>query len=245
MMKMLVTRPQPDAEESAARLAALDIEAVVFPLLTSRTLPTGLPEPTGFAGMALTSSNALRALEERGDIARYRGLKVFAVGDRTAQAARECGFSSVVSAGGHFADLAELLAHSRLNGPVFYPAAKHQSGDLAKSLAPYGVMVVTARIYEMIEIPALPDSLLAALAAGEIEAALFYSRRTSETFVERAANFHLPKSVKTRLAMLCLSENIAEPLIAAHFVRVRIAEFQNEEAMMALALAFARDQNAP
>jgi len=245
MIRMLVTRPEPDAAETAARLAGLDIASVIHPLLTFRTLPTGLPDPTGFAGMALTSANALRALAERGALERYCGLKVFAVGDRTAEAARRAGFSSVISAGGDFADLAELLAHSRLSGPIFYPAARHQSGDLAKSLAPYGVMVVTARVYEMVEVPELPDDILAALAAHDIQAALFYSRRTAIAFVERAASFHLPKAVKTRLGMLCLSEAVAEPLIAAHFVRVRIADAPTEDAMMGLALSFARDQNTP
>ena len=44
--------------------------------------------------------------------------------------------------------------------------------------------------------------------------------------------------------MLCLSEAVAEPLIDAHFVRVGLADHPSEEAMMGLALSFARDQNA-
>lgn len=242
---MLVTRPEPEAGETAARLRALDIEAVVFPLLSYRTLPTSLPEPRGFAGLALTSAGALRALAERGQIDRYHGLKVYAVGDRTAEAARAAGFGDVTSAGGNLADLVDLLAHAGLKGPILYPAAKHQSGDLAKSLAPFGVMVVTARVYEMIVADGLPDGLLASLAAGEIAAALFYSRRTAEAFVEKAVDFHLPRSVKTRLGMLCLSEQVAEPLVEARFVRVGLADHPSEDAMMALALAFARDQNTP
>lgn len=243
-MKMLVTRPQPEAAETAARLRALDIEPIVFPLLRFATLPTSLPEAQGFAAMALTSANALRALAEREHVERYRALKVYAVGDHTAEVARANGFTEVVSAGGDLADLAELLAHSRLNGPVFYPAAKDQSGDLAKSLAPYGVMVVTARVYEMVAAAEMPDDLLAALAAGEIGAALFYSRRTAEAFIERAAAFHLPRAVKTRLGMLCISEQVASPLIEERFVRIGLADYPSEEGMMALALAFARDQNA-
>jgi uroporphyrinogen-III synthase len=241
---MLVTRPEPEAAETAARLRALDIEPVVFPLLHLRTLPTSLPEAQGFAAMALTSANALRALAERSDLDRYKSLRTYAVGDHTAEAARAAGFANVVSAGGDLADLAELLAHSRLSGPVFYPAARDQSGDLAKSLAPYGVMVVTARVYEMVAAPELPDGLLAALAAGEIGAALFYSRRTAETFIAKAAAFHLPRSVKTRLGMLCISERVAAPLIEERFVRIGLADYPSEEGMMALALAFARDQNA-
>ena len=39
MVAMLVTRPEPDASDTAARLDALDIEAVVGPLLIAETLP--------------------------------------------------------------------------------------------------------------------------------------------------------------------------------------------------------------
>ena len=115
---------------------------------------------------------------------RYHGLRSSPSGNRTAEAAREAGFAEVVSAGGALGDLAELLAHAGLQGPVFYPAARDQSGDLAKSLAPLGVMVVTARIYEMIDAAALPGDVRR-LAAGEIGAALFYSRRTAAAFVAR------------------------------------------------------------
>jgi uroporphyrinogen-III synthase len=243
MVRMLVTRPAPDAGDTAARLEALDIEATVCPLLTFETLPTSLPEATGFAALALTSANALRALDQRGELDGYRGLRTFAVGERTAAAARDAGFTEVEVAGGSLADLAEKLAHAGLTGPVFYPAARDQSGDLAKSLAPYGVMVITAQVYGMNAVDSLPLDVRDALVGGEIDAALFYSRRTAETFV-KVAGEGLGRSVKTRLGMLCLSEGVAEPLIGAHFVRVGLADYPSEEAMMGLALSFARDQNA-
>lgn len=244
-MKMLVTRPEPEAGETAARLRALGIEPVICPLLRHETLPTSLPEPQGFAALALTSTGALRALAERGQLARYRAIRVYAVGDRTADAARAVGFAEVRSAGGGLADLADLLAHAGLEGPVFYPAARDQSGDLAKSLAPYGVMVVTARVYEMIAATELPAAILAELAAGGIAAALVYSRRTAQTFLETAATADLPRAVKTRLGMLCISEQVAAPLVEARFVRIALADHPSEDGMMALALAFARDQNGP
>lgn len=241
-MRMLVTRPEPEACDTAARLAALDIEATVCPLLDFETLPTSLPDAKGFAAIALTSGNGLRALEERGALARYRRLRAYTVGDRTAQRAREAGFTNVVSAGGSFVDLAELLAHAGLGGPIFYPAGRDQSADLAKSLAPYGVMVITAQVYAMNPIAGLPLEVRDELVEGTIGAALFYSRRTAETFV-RLAGDGIGRSVRTRLGMLCLSEGVAEPLVDAHFVRVGLADHPSEEAMMGLALSFARDQN--
>ncbi len=239
---MLVTRPEPDASDTAARLQALAIEPVIAPLLTQQALRTSLPDRKGFAAIAVTSSNAIRALEERGALAAYLDLPLYAVGDKTASLARAKGFAKVVSAGGSLADLAELLAHLKLKGPVFYPAGREQSGDLAKSLAPYGVMVITALIYTMTRVQSLSEAIIGTLEAGGIAAALFYSRRTATAFVELCGN-RLSRASKARLGMLCLSEGIAEPLIGAHFVRVGLADYPSEEAMMGLALSFARDQN--
>lgn len=242
-MRMLVTRPEPDARETAARLQALEIEPVACPLLEFEPLPTSLPEARGFAALALTSANALRALEARGALAKFTGIRTYTVGERTAAYARAAGFTDVTSAGGALADLAELLAHAKLTGPVFYPAARDPSGDLAKSLAPYGVMVITTQVYAMNAVQSLPLGIREDLVAGEIGAALFYSRRTAETFVKLAGE-GLGRSVRTRLGVLCLSETVAEPLVDAHFVRVGLADYPSEEAMMGLALSFARDQNA-
>lgn len=239
---MLVTRAEPEAVESAARLEALGIEAMAVPLLERATLHTSLPDPEGFAALALTSANALRALDERGVLARYRGLRVFAVGDHTAEAARAHGFADVVSAGGTMHHLVEEIAAAGLAGPVFYPTARHQSGDLAQELAPFGIMVVSARVYEMRALTALPPAILADLEANRITAALFYSARTAETFA--TLTHGLARPARSGLAVLCLSEQVAAPLVAAHFVRVGLADHPSEEAMMTLALSFARDQNA-
>lgn len=242
-MRMLVTRPEPDVADTVARLAALEIDAVACPLLTFECLPTGLPEPRGFAALAITSANALRALDERGLLDAYRHLKTFTVGDRTADKARDYGFTDIASAGGSFGDLVDMLAHSGIEGPVFYPSGRDVAGDLAKSLAPFGVMAIAAPVYAMNPIAALPTEVHAGLADGEIGAALFYSRRTAETFVALAGS-GLGRDAHVRLGMLCLSEAVAEPLIDAHFVRVSLADYPSEEAMMGLALSFARDQNA-
>lgn len=232
MVRLLVTRPEPDASETAARLNALDIEAVVEPLLTAQTLNTTLPPAAGFAALAVTSANALRALHHRGEVPRLMHVPVFAVGDRTAAVARDFGFDEVRSAGGNFGDLVDLLGAAGVEGPILYATARQQTGDLARALAPRGIMVITVPVYAMQPATAFRTDL-----AG-VDGALFYSRRTAETFAGLA-----PKQAERgRLGMLCISESVAEPLLAAHFVRVSLAEHPSEEAMMALALSFARDQ---
>lgn len=243
-MRILVTRPEPDAQATVQRLAALGIQASAAPLMMRQTLEASLPPADGFAALALTSTNGLRALADRGVIERFIKVPVFAVGARTALEARSMGFSEVVDAGGTLADLANRLAHGGLEGPVFYPAGKHLTGDLAKSLAPFGVMVVTSRIYDMVPVDGLPDVVVSGLVDGDIGAVLLYSRRTAELWV-RALDGLLERNQRSRIAMLCLSETVAEPLLAARFNRVSLADYPSDEAMMALALAVAREHNRP
>ena len=241
-MKMLVTRPEPDAQSTMARLDALGIEAVVAPVMVRRTLDASLPPSNGFTAMVLTSANAVRALADRNALEQYRHLPVFAVGDRTAREATEAGFERVSSAAGAFQDLVNAMTIARMRGPIFYPTGKHQSADLAKALAPLGVMVATAKVYDMVAIDALPEPVLAALGGG-IGAVLAYSRRSAEIFAALAAD--MPRDRRSSLAMLCLSEAVAEPLLEARFSRISLADRPDEDAMMSLALAFAREQTGP
>lgn len=239
---MLVTRPEPDGLATAERLRALNIEAISCPVLVRETLPVSLPEAKGFAALAITSGNALRSLAERDALSSFLSLPLYAVGEHTAEEARGLGFAQVIAAEGSLASLAQQLAHAKLEGPVFYPAARDPAGDLARSLAPFGVMVVTAKIYTMEPVSRLPASVLSELEAREIGAALFYSRRSAECFVELVAD-HLSREKRTSLGVLCLSEAVAEPLVDAHFVRISLADKPSENAMMSLALSFARDQS--
>lgn len=243
LMRMLVTRPEPDAQSTLARLDALGIEAIAAPVMVRQTLEASLPPPEGFTAMVLTSANAVRALVDRGVAGDYHHLPVFAVGDRTALEATEAGFLRVSSAAGAFQDLVNAMTIARVPGPIFYPTGKHQSADLAKALAPSGVMVATAKVYEMVAVDALPELVLAGLADGSLGAVLAYSRRTAEIFAALTQSLQAPQ--RRRLAMLCMSEAVADALLEARFNRISLADRPDEDAMMALALAFAREQTGP
>jgi uroporphyrinogen-III synthase len=243
-MRVLVTRPDPDVHATIERLGALGIEGVAAPVMSRQTLDFHLPPIEGFAALAVTSTNALRALGDRAAHEKLRQLPVYAVGDRTAHEARGLGYKEVYSAGGTFQLLSMQLALAKIDGPVLYPAGKHMSGDLAGTLAPHGVVVITVTTYDMVAETVLPASVLKEISSGSIEAALVYSRRSAQIFRDIVGDT-LSRQEKSNLAMLCLSENVAQPLIEGHFTRVHLADRPDEEAMMSLALAFAREQSGP
>lgn len=108
-MAILVTRPQPDNEATAASLRVRGFDVLLAPML--RFEPIALPDEsdTDYAAVIITSANALRAVESQPAGRRLRDLPLFAVGDRTASAARKAGFGTVISAGGDGADLRDLV----------------------------------------------------------------------------------------------------------------------------------------
>lgn len=239
--KILVTRPQPDADDTAGRLAALDLDPVLSPLMEMNALTPDLPDATKLAALVLTSANALRALDQQDQLTPYTRLPTFAVGDKTAAKARQAGFTTVISANGNFADLVALLKQQTFEGPVFYPTTTSGFGDLGDALAPTDTQVISAPVYEMHPIAELPANIIDMLNSGEISAVSLYSRRTAERFCALVQN-RLDKQAYSALTAICLSENVAAPMIANHFTRIALADYPSEEAMMALALSFARDQ---
>src|SRR5262245_272902 len=104
MKRVAITRAQPGADETAARLRALGAEPVIAPL------PTIAPcafdtSVAGADALLFTSSNGVRVFP---DVGGARAVPVLAVGDATAEAARGAGFSDVRSADGDVEKLAAL-----------------------------------------------------------------------------------------------------------------------------------------
>lgn len=242
--KIWVTRPRNDAQETAAKLAALGFEPIIAPMLEMQNLPANLPDAKSFAAIALTSANALVALDAQNALAELLHLPVFCVGDRTARLAKKYGFTNVFNANGALADLAQLIIDTPVKGPIFYPAGKHVEGDLAAALAPNNRLVITTKTYEMRAVTKLPPEIAIALEDNTLTAVSFYSRRTAASFCALADTATIKDKMCT-LTALCLSENVAMPLLENHFTRIGLADYPSEEAMMALALEFLRSHIEP
>jgi len=90
MRRVLVLRPQPGASETAQRAREQGLDAVTAPLFEIEPLEWEAPEAGSFDGVLLTSANAVRSAGEQ--IRELRGLPAYAVGQATADAAREAGF---------------------------------------------------------------------------------------------------------------------------------------------------------
>ncbi|MFL6829421.1 MAG: uroporphyrinogen-III synthase [Sphingomicrobium sp.] len=90
MRAVAVLRPEPGASATVARARERGLDAFAIPLFKVEPVPWSAPDPGGFDALLLTSGNALRHAGEQLD--KLRALKVYAVGEATAEAAREAGF---------------------------------------------------------------------------------------------------------------------------------------------------------
>lgn len=232
-MRILLTRPQPDAARTAAALRARGHEVVAMPLLRIEMVADAELGGGPWGAVLVTSANACRAIASHKNLADLVGLPVFAVGARTADAARAAGFSEVVSADRDVSELARLVAR-RLAGtslPLLYAAGEERAGNLEAALAEHGFAVRTVVVYRAIAACEMPPDIRARLVAGDIDGVLHFSGRSAETFVAAAAAAGL-LSRSLKIQHYCLSAQVAAPLAAAGAAEIRIAPEPHERALL-------------
>lgn len=227
-MRVLVTRPEPDASRTAEALAERGHEPVVAPMLVPvYEREVALPVE-GVAAVLMTSANAARAVAGRPEMATLASLPVLAVGEATARAAAEAGFSAVVSADGAAEDLAALVA-GRIEpgaGAILYLAGRDRAGDLDRRLGAAGYEVRLVEVYRAEVATGMPieaATALVGLMAGESLSALVFSRRSADELVRRLTELQDP-AIPLHLGLACISELAAEPFRAAGFSRIEVAE---------------------
>jgi uroporphyrinogen-III synthase len=232
-MHVLVTRPQPDASHTAARLTAMGHAALVQPLLaiTFTLPPGGLPAP---AAILVTSQNALRALEQWPEAASWRGVSLFAAGPATARAAEAQGFRNVRRGVGDAGALAEIVRSQlpRGAGPILYPAARDRAGALEGRLTAAGYDVRVIEAYRADAATAFDPPVRAAFEVGWTDGVLLYSRRTALAFHDLA----VAEGLTARMAGICfyvISEQVAE-VVRPLGGTVQIAERPDEDTLLAL-----------
>jgi uroporphyrinogen-III synthase len=232
-VRLLVTRPQEDGERTAAVLRARGHAVLVAPLLRIVPLAAADLGLGPYAAVLTTSVNAARALAQHARIDELRGLPLYTVGRRSADVARAAGFAAVHSADGDVHDLVALVAR-RLAGaaaPLLYLAGEDRTADLTEELGRHGLTARTAVIYRAAAAERFPAAAAQAIAAGDLDGVLHYSRRSAAAFVHCSSAASLSEQ-SLRLTHYCLSAQVAAPLIDAGAATIRLAARPDEEALL-------------
>src|SRR5262245_7791977 len=230
-MRILITRPIEDARPLADALEERGIAVLIEPLLEIRHLEDAEIDLDGVQALLFTSANGVRAFAA---LSPRRELKVFTVGDGSADAARQAGFANVESAKGDVEALAALVV-DRLkaeDGILFHAAGTVTAGDLKTRLEGLGYQVRRAQLYEAKIASALSTETRANLTLGGIDAVLLFSPRTAATFAELWQAAGAPSL--GRIQALCLSAAVAREIGNLGWAGVEIADRPDLPSMLAL-----------
>jgi uroporphyrinogen-III synthase len=233
-LRILVTRPQPSAADTAMALRARGHAPIVAPLLQIEIFAEIDPDTGAWDAILLTSANALCGIGKFASRRELRDLPIFTVGDATAKTARDNGFTNVNSADGNVDDLADLVG-SRLKPParLLYVAGEERARDLAGALRARNFEVDLAVVYRLVGAKLLPEPAAAALGS-EIDGVLHFSRQSAAAFINAARNSRLLKAAMTKPVHFCMSEQVAAPLRAAGAANIRVAARPDEQGLLEL-----------
>ncbi len=223
---VLVTRPEPGAAETAARLTALGRTPILAPALL--LAPRPLAPPAHAQALLLTSRAAARALTPW-------PIPVLAVGAATAEAARAQGFAEVRAAGGDAAALAELCAATLrpADGALLLAVGAAYSLDLTALLRAQGFRVIRRVVYAAREAPALPDLAAEALRAGQVSHAMFFSPRSAACSLSLLSRAGLAEAL-AGIEALAISPRVATALQALPWRRIRVAGRPDQDHLLEL-----------
>jgi uroporphyrinogen-III synthase len=238
-MRALITRPKEDSAAIAERLEELGIEPVIEPLMTVEPVADPEIDLDGVQAILLTSRNGVRAFA--GATGR-RDIAVYAVGDSTAELARDSGFETVDSAGGDSDSLAELV-RQRLkpeDGALLHAAGAPVAGDLAGVLSADGFDVRRREVYAARPVAALSVAACGLLSEGGIDLVLFFSPRTAQIFVGLVNQAGLAETC-ANITAVCLSRAVAHSVRPLGWREIYVAEQPNLSSMIEVAASAGAD----
>jgi uroporphyrinogen-III synthase len=235
-MAVLVTRPQPDDEATAASLRSKGFEVLLAPMLRFEPIAFQDDIDARYGAVIVTSANALRGIEPHLAGHRLLHLPLYAVGEHTAAAARRIGFSKVIPANGDASALRNLMLASvkakelKKASTLLYLAGADLARDLTGELGERGFTVVTYTTYRMNPVTSLPREICDAFAANQVEAVLHYSRRSARAFLEAVRTAGVEISALA-IPQCCISAAVALVLRDAGATQVMVAAAPDEKCL--------------
>jgi uroporphyrinogen-III synthase len=210
MRRVLVLRPEPGASATVERAREQGLDAVAVPLFEVAPIEWEVPEGGSFDGLLLTSANAVRHSGDR--IEKLRGLRAYAVGEATAEAARDAGFD-IAAAGDSGVD--RLLGSIDADLKLLYLCGEDRREPEGARQQITAVPVYRAKAIEEPDLSMTEDSV-----------ALIHSPRAGRRFAELVDD-------RRSISIAAISEAAAEAA-GDGWERVESAKQPNDEALLAL-----------
>lgn len=162
-----ITRAEPGASATAARVADMGFRPLVLPLIETVDLQVDPEDLAADGPLAFTSANGVRAFAR---LSPRRSGPVYVVGAATAAAARAAGFCDVIEGAGDVEALADRILADRIladapAGEILHASAREPAGDLTGRLVAAGRPARRVALYAARDTQPAGTDLQAALAS--------------------------------------------------------------------------------
>ena len=213
---IITTRPEPDASLDVDWLRRYKVAAIAVPVMRVEQQSFDLQNTPSFQAIIFTSRHAVAAIagvdsfDKVATLAALRSLPVFAVGRRTALAARRAGFDHVTTGPSDGNALVPLVV-ANLNpnaGDILWPSASLISFDIASRLVDFGYSVRQIPVYGMVATRHINNDLLARLKDCSSAAVVTMSARSMELFSQMLNNSQFA-GYRKRITVIASSKAIA------------------------------------
>lgn len=211
MRPVLVLRPEPGASATVERARERGLSAAAVPLFEIDAVEWEAPDMGGFDGLLLTSANAVRYGGEQ--LQSLRGLAAYVVGEATAEAAREAGFS--IAATGD-AGVDRLLGSNESEIRLLHLCGEDRRAPERPRQSITPVVVYRATPIEELDLSGAPGAV-----------ALIHSPRAGRRFAELVRD-------RTSIAVAAISPVAAEA-VGTGWQLIEAANEPTDDALLAVA----------
>lgn len=225
-LPVIVTRAEPAAADTVARLKAAGYNPILSPVLTLESLPDAGLELDGVRHLIFTSANGARYFLERHAVGT---LTVWCVGEATATVVRQGGGEDVRQGDGNVADLAAMIlaAPEAQTGALLHIANEAAAGDLVATLEKAGRDARFAALYRTVPVKDLTPRAASALDAAPGVVVLVHSAKGAAAFRDAARGIDL-----SRVVCVAISPAASQPLAGCGARAIVNAAHPNETALM-------------
>ena len=225
-LPVTVTRAEPGAADTVARLKAAGYDAIPSPALTLESLPDAALDMNGVRHLIFTSANGARCFLARRAVG---ALTVWCVGEATAAAVRQEGGEDVREGNGNAADLAAMIlaAPEAQTGALLHIANAAAAGDLVATLKVAGLDARFCALYRTVPVRGLTPEAAIVLDTAPRVVVLGHSAKGAAAFRDAARGRDL-----SRVVFVAISPAASQPLVGLGARAVVNAAHPNETALM-------------
>lgn len=217
--RILITRPQPNADKTAKAVKRIGYEPIIYPLLVLNPASHNIPDYSDYDAVIITSINTLSYIDFKHI---PESKPIFTLGHAIEQTLREKGYKNISS-------IAQKAKDIRLDPDKKYV---HLSGrDVQYEFD--NMVCKRVIVYEATMLSNLSEGILNDLKQDQINTITLYSARTAQCFKHLVNRYDLTRTLN-KISVVCISQNVLNCINTLQWHSTYVAEEPNEKSMLSL-----------